>query len=189
MEKFNEIQSLWTKQVDASPPQDSDAFIKIANQKIRSIKRNHLQTIAILSATSAVLIYYYLWLFTAAISNRIVGLQLMIILLVGRVIIEIISIVQFHKIDFTTDFNKYTRQLIYFYKFRKVTHFILTPVIYLGYILGFTLMLPLFKENFSTGFYIYIVVSGFGFLIFFSYLMLTAIKQDMKNITVLKQLN
>jgi len=189
MEKFNDIQSLWTNQIDASPLQDSAAFIKVANQKIKTIKRNHVWTIVILSATIAILLYYYLWLFTPAISNQIIGLQLMIVLLIARVILEIISIIQFHKIDFTTDFNKYTQQLIYFYKFRKVTHFILTPIIYIGYIAGFTSMLPLFKENFSIAFYIYIVVSGFGFLILFSYFMLIQIKKDMKNLKVLKQLD
>jgi hypothetical protein len=50
-------------------------------------------------------------------------------------------------------------------------------------------MLPLFKENFSTGFYIYILVSGFGFLILFSYFLLKVIKKDMKNLDVLKQLD
>jgi hypothetical protein len=189
MEKFNDIQSLWTKQVDASPLQDSNAFIKIANQKIKTIKRNHVWTIVILSATIATLLYYYLWLFSPAISNRIIGLQFMILLLVARVILEIISIIQFHKIDFTTDFNNYARKLIYFYKFRKVIHFILTPIIYVGYIVGFTLMLPLFKENFSTGFYIYLLVSGFGFIIVFSYFLLKGSKQDMKNLNVLNQLD
>ena len=189
MEKFNNIRSLWTKQVDASPPNDSNTLIKVANQKIKIIKRNHVGTIVILSATIAVLVYYYLWLFNAAISNRIIGLQLMIFVLVARVILEIISIIQFYKIDFTADFKNYTKQLMLFYKLRKAIHFILTPIIYIGYIVGFASMLPLFKENFSTGFYIYILVSGFGFLILFSYFLLKVIKKDMKNLDVLKQLD
>jgi hypothetical protein len=108
---------------------------------------------------------------------------------VTRVILEIISIIQFYKIDFTADFKNYTKQLMSFYKLRKAIHFILTPIIYIGYIVGFTSMLPLFKENFSTGFYIYILVSGFGFLILFSYFLLKVIKKDMKNLDVLKQLD
>jgi hypothetical protein len=189
MEKFNDIQSLWTKQVDASPPNDSNTLIKVANQKIKIIKRNHAGTIVILSATIAVLVYYYLWLFNVAISNRIIGLQLMIFVLFARVILEIISIIQFYKIDFTADFKNYTKQLMSFYKLRKAIHFILTPIIYISYIVGFASMLPLFKENFSTGFYIYILVSGFGFLILFSYFLLKVIKKDMKNLDVLKQLD
>lgn len=189
MENFNDIQSLWTKQVDAPPPNDSNTLIKVANQKIKIIKRNHVGTIVILSAKIAVLVYYYLWLFNVTISNRIIGLQLMIFVLVARVILEIISIIQFYKIDFTADFKNYTKQLMSFYKLRKAIHFILTPIIYISYIVGFTSMLPLFKENFLTGFYIYILVSGFGFLILFSYFLLKVIKKDMNNLDVLKQLD
>ena len=188
MEKFNDIQSAWTKQVDATLPRESDAFIKIANQKIKTIRRNHIGTIAILSTTATVLLFYYWWIFNATISGRILGLQLMILMLIGRVILEIMSIIQFYKIDFTTDYTTYIQQLKSFYKLRKVIHFIITPIIYIVYIVGFTSMLPLFKENFSVGFYNYILISGFGFLILFSFVILKIIKQDMKNIDLLKQL-
>ncbi|WP_395077706.1 hypothetical protein [Flavobacterium sp.] len=189
MEKFEELQSIWDKQSDATPKFDSKAITIEANRNIKIIKIKHFWTIGILSVIVFILVYYYFWIFNDAIADRIIGLQLMIFVLIGRVILEIISIFQFKKIDFTATFKNYTKQLVSFYKFRKVTHFVLTPIIYLSYCFGFISLLPLFKESLSNGFYLYVLISGIGFLVFFSYFLIKGIRQDMNNLEFLKKID
>lgn len=186
MEKFEELQSIWNQQSDLIPKLNSNEIIAEANQNIKNIKKQHFWTIGILSVTAVVLLYYFFWINTDSISEQIIGLKLMIFVLIIRILLEIVSINLFKKIDFTVNLKNYTEQLLSFYKFRKVIHFVLTPIIYLTYCFGFITLLPLFKANLSSGFYLYILVSGIGFLIVFSYFLIKAIKQDLSNLNFLK---
>lgn len=185
MEEFEELQSLWNQQSDATPKLNSNEIRAKSNDNIRKIKRGHFWTIGILTMLIFVLGYFYLWIFNDKIANQIKGLQLMIVVIIARIILEIISIFQFSRIDFTNSFKNYTEQLTAFYKFRKVTHFIITPFIYLSYFLGFISLLPLFKENLSEGFYLYVVISGIGFLAFFSSFLFKIVRKDLDDVKFL----
>lgn len=186
MEKFEELQSIWNQQSDSVPKLNSNEIIAEANQNIKSIRAQHFWTIGILSATVIVLLYYFFWINNDSIAEQIMGLKLMIFVLIVRILVEIVSIIHFKKLDFMTNFKNHTQQLLSFYKLRKVIHFILTPIIYFTYCFGFITLLPLFKANLSAGFYLYILISGISFLIVFSYFLITAIKQDLSNLNFLK---
>ena len=163
MEEFEELQSLWNQQLDATPKLNSNEIIAKSGDNIRKIKRSHFWTIGILTTLTFILGYFYFWIFNDEIANQIKGLELMILVIIVRIILEIISIFQFSKIDFAGSFKNYTEQLLSFYKFRKITHFIITPLIYLSYFWGFISLLPLFKENLSQGFYLYVMVVELDF--------------------------
>nr|WP_315172925.1 hypothetical protein [uncultured Flavobacterium sp.] len=188
MEEFNEIKSMWNQQLEANPNRNSNDIIDESNQKAKKLKNNYYWTIGILSILVIILSYFYYSIFNSQISKQIKGLEIMIMVIIVRVILESISIFKFRKIDFTTDFTSYTKQLVLFYKFRRSIHFILTPIIYILYVYGFISLLTLFKENTSNGFYLYIQFSGFGFLFFFSFILYKIVKRDLTDLKYLKNI-
>jgi hypothetical protein len=189
MENFEDLQSLWTQQSEAAPKLNSNEIITEYHKKIKAIKREHFWTIGILSTLVLVLSYFHYWIYNSEIAKQVKGLELMGIVIIARIIVEIISVVLFKKVDFTNSFKNYTAQLVSFYKFRRVIHFVLTPIIYILYVYGFISLLPLFKETLSRGFYLYVQFSGIAFLVFFSFLMYKIIKKDLKDLDFLKNID
>lgn len=189
MEKFEELQSIWNQQSDLKPTQKSIEIIKIAQEKSRIITIKHFWTIGILSTLAFILLAYYIWIYTYNSMSFKLGLGIMIFVIVIRTILEIVSIKKFKKINFNIDLKNHTLQLKEFYTLRKTIHYILTPIIYLIYILGFIILLPQFKQNFSNGMYLYILISGFGFLIFFSFFMIREINKDINNLKFLENVS
>ncbi len=186
MENFNSIQSIWNQQPVVSPKSNSETFQTKSLHKIKTQKAKHYWTIGILSTLIILLICFYANIYKVEITSKIKGLALMIFVIVVRCSLEIICIIKFKKIDFTTSFKKHSAQLISYYKLRKTIHFFFTPVIYTLYIVGFVSLLPLFKESLSKGFYLYVLFSGFGFLTFFSFLLFKIIKRDFADLKFLQ---
>ena len=190
MEKFEELQTIWNQQSDLNPTQNSSQIIKLAEQKSKIITVKHFWTIGILSMLAFVLIAYYIWACDYESMGFIftLGLRTMILVIIIRIILEIVSVIKFKKINFNDDFKNHTLRLKKFYTLRKTIHYVLTPIIYLLYILGFTALIPQFKHSFSNGMFLYIIISGFGFLIFFSFFMIKEIKKDIVNLNFLKKI-
>jgi hypothetical protein len=188
MEKFNEIKSMWNQQLEANPNRNSNDIIDESNQKAKKLKNNYYWTIGILSILVIVLSYFYYSIFNSQISKQIKGLEIMIAVIVVRIVLESISVFKFNEIDFTTDFKSYIKQLVKFYKFRRLIHFVLTPFIYVLYVYGFVSLLPLFKETMSNWLYLYVQFSGFGFLIFFSFILYKIVKRDLADLDFLKNI-
>ena len=131
------------------------------------------------------MILFYKLIYNNEITSKVKGLELMILVIVIRIILEIVSAILFQKIDFTTSFKNHTDQLVTYFKFRKTIHFIFTPIIYLLYIVGFYLLLPLFKTNLSEGFYLYVLISGVVFLTLFSMQLFKIIRKDLNDLKYL----
>lgn len=186
MEKFKELQSIWNQQAIIQPKLDTEEIKTKSFQKIKAQKVKHFWTIGILSTLIFVLILFYKLIYNDEITSKIKGLELMIFVIVIRIILEIVSAMLFQKIDFTTSFKNHTDQLVTYFKFRKTIHFIFTPIIYLLYIVGFYLLLPLFKTNLSHGFYLYVIVSGIVFLTLFSLQLFKIIRKDLNDLNFLQ---
>ena len=186
MEKFEDLQATWELQTDVQPKLTSHEIIEKGAKQLQQIKIKHYGTIAILTLLIFALTYYYFWIYNEKITAQLNGLRVMILVIIVRIILEIISIIQFKKIDFTDSFTNYTTKLMQFYKFRKTIHFIVAPLILISYCIGFIALLPLFKENLSKGFYLYIIWSGSIFLIIFGFIMFKSSKKDIQNLKFLK---
>lgn len=185
MEKFKELQSIWNQQAVIQPKLDTEEIKTKSFQKIKAQKLKHFWTIGILSTLIFVLILFYKLIYNNEITSKVKGLELMILVIVIRIILEIVSAILFQKIDFTTSFKNHTDQLVTYFKFRKTIHFIFTPIIYLLYIVGFYLLLPLFKTNLSEGFYLYVLISGVVFLTLFSMQLFKIIRKDLNDLKYL----
>jgi hypothetical protein len=110
----------------------------------------------------------------------------MIVMLIVRIILEINSTAKLKSIKPDLSLTDYSQKVKTFYEGRKKIHLILTPIIYISYFLGFTMLLPTFKVNFSNGFYLYCLVSGYGFFFVFGYFLIRQIRKELKLIEFLK---
>lgn len=189
MTDFNNIQEIWNLQKDAKPEKNALELIAQAEKHSKTIKQNHIWTIGIISFTVLILICYFVWTKSYQFNSLTFGLSLMISMLVFRIILEINSGVKFRRITPDLSLIDYSKKVKDFYEWRKKIHVILTPIIYISYFIGFTMLLPAFKANFSDGFFIYYLVSGYGFFLIFGYFLTKQIRKELQLIEFLKGIN
>jgi hypothetical protein len=156
MTAFEELQNTWNQQRLQKAAPLPEELLQKAKQHERHIKAKHRWTIAVLSVTTIGLV----WLL--------------------RVLLEYASYRQFNRIDTGASFNEYTSEITRFYLRRKTIHYILTPVLMLAYITGFVCMLPVFKQQLSHGFYLYVLVSGTLFFIIISWMIAVQVQKEIK---------
>lgn len=186
MTAFDEIQQLWNQQPLPLAGPQPETVIKAAERKLRIIKTNHLFTMGLLTATMLVLIAYFLLYGNFTFNRFFTGLLLMIGSLLLRVVSEYVSYRKFGQIDVHADFTTYTDKVTHFYKGRIKIHYYLTPMLLLLYFTGFVILLPIFKQVFSHGFYLYIIVSGAVICLAFVWLIARQVKKEMRLLDFLK---
>lgn len=189
MTEFNNIQEIWNSQSDDKSNTTASALIAKAKEHTKTLKRNHYWTIGIISVTVFILLFYFFWTNSHQFNSLTIGLIVMIGMLLFRIILEINSSTKLKNIKPDLSLIDYSQQVKTFYEWRKKIHLILTPIIYISYFIGFTMLLPAFKANFSNGFYIYCLISGYGFFFVFGYSLIKQIKKELKLIEFLKGIN
>lgn len=189
MKTFDDLQNIWNQQTDSTTTISAHELIEKANEHTKKIKRNHIGTLCIIGLTALILIVYLIWIGINSPSLFTVGLGLMIASLLVRIVLEWTSMKQFNAIKTDLALLEYSRLAAQFYDSRKKIHYIATPIIYAVYLLGFSFLIPTFHEHFSTGFFIYLLISGYGFLIGFAFFLVKKLKQEMKILEFLKNVN
>lgn len=186
MTEFNTIQEIWNSQSDIKPKQNASDLIAKAEEQTKTLKHNHYWTIGIISVTVFILLFYFFWTNSHQFNSLTIGLSIMIVMLIVRIILEINSSAKLKSIKPDLSLTDYSQKVKTFYEGRKKIHLILTPIIYISYFIGFIMLLPTFKANFSNGFYLYCLVSGFGFFFVFGYFLIRQIRKELKLIEFLK---
>ena len=187
MTTFSDLQQVWHNQPAAKQVPLPDTVIQQAEKHIRTIQHTQRLTVLTLLVTVGVLVLYFIRYGNGGISSFTVGLSMMIGSLLVRSIIELISFRQSQKIDIMAGFQLYTERMIRFYQRRKTILLIVTPASLLLYIIGFVLLLPVFRTVFSTGFYWYLVLSGSLFFLVFSFVLVRSVKKEMQLLRFLHQ--
>lgn len=182
MTAFNDLKSQWEQQPQVEAPANGSTIII---KKISVLKKKQRIANIVLLATAIVLTVFFFYV--NAYTNALVtlALSLMIGVLLIRVILEYFSIKKLNQLDVTTNASSFKTAITSYYKKRIITHYIITPIIMSLYISGFVILLPVFKENLSKGFYTYIIVSG---LCVFIIMILGIGKQIKKELRILKQI-
>lgn len=182
MKKFEDLKFQWENQPDIETPKDG---AKLIVKRVNSIKKKQRITNIILGITTVILISFFFYI--SAYNNLIVAaaLLLMVSSLLIRMIIEYISMHKLKQINRTVGVVDFKKNLVDYYKKRINTHYVITPIIVILYIIGFLILLPFFKENLSSGFYTYILVSSVVVLIVLG---LFIRKQIQKELLILKDL-
>jgi len=183
MDEFKNLKSQWENQPSSDFPKNGAAALL---NKITFLKKKQKITNAILLLTVAVLIIFFFYV--SAYRNVLVmcSLLLMIGSVLLRVIIEMMSISKLNKINVALSRTNFKKQMISYYRKRKIIHFTVTPIIILLYCVGFILLLPDFKANLSSGLYTYIQVSSVVVLLVLGTFIAIQIQRELK---VLKNLS
>lgn len=188
MTTFDDIQDIWNQQHGPEiRPSQPESLILLAEKNTQKIKAKQSWTIAVLGASVLFFSWYSLVYVGLRFSWFHAGLTLMFFSLLLRLIVEYRSYISFRRIDIRSDFSNYTKGITGFYRDRKKIHYVVTPMMSIAYIIGFILLLPVFKKSFSTGFFWYIVISGWSFLIVYTVLVIRQIKKEMRLLEFLKE--
>ena len=190
MTAFDDIQDTWNQQgspeIRSSQP---EGLILLAEKHTQKIKVKQFWTIGILGISILIFSWYSLVYVGFRFSWFHVGIALMFSSLLLRLIVEYRSYISFRQIDIRSDFTNYTKGITEFYRNRKKIHYVVTPMLASAYITGFILLLPVFKKSFSTGFFWYIVISGWTLLILFMVILIQQIKKEMRLLDILKEVD
>ncbi len=183
MHPFDKIKEQWAHQEEVRPTEREYNAIW---QKIRGVKKKQYLTNVILGATLAVLIYFFFYIAAYNSSRAMLGLSIMIGTLLLRVLLEQWSIITLGKMNAMQQMKTFQQALVAYYQRRKRTHYLYTPILMIGYVVGFVLLLPLFKANLSSGFYTYILWSGSAVLLALSWLIAKQVAKELATLRALR---
>ncbi|MEL6392403.1 MAG: hypothetical protein AAFR97_06590 [Bacteroidota bacterium] len=178
----DELAQVWKSQKQLPSLEPPDQIIARAKKH----RRGQLISIAVMSLTVLILLSYTLYFALGSWNDFTLGLVLMIASLIFRIVLEFAYLFQVSDKMVSLDNTSYREYLKRHYKFRIRINYLVTPICFTVYVIGFIKLLPFFKQEFSSGFYTYIVVSGFA-----SFAILIGIigYSILKEIKFLKKLN
>jgi len=186
MKSFNTLEQAWQQQASKGTQRSMpDQLIQLSEEQARQLKSKFRWTIGLLSLMLFILIAYFTTYAGLNLTTFSIGLLLMIGSLTIRILLEWIGTLQFQQLDRLADFSTFLQQSNTFYRKRRLLHLFITPMLYASYITGFVLLLPVFKQEFSNGIYLYFVFSGFVSL---GVLALIIYKANRKELSVLAKL-
>jgi len=180
MNDFDTLISGWKNQPVPEPTKTSE-IIRMAKGRIRESHRKHFATLIILGITFIIVASY------AAITRGqnmmfFAGIGLMLASLIVRILIEWRSSQQLRKLnvgDFTQD---YLAGLKGFYEKRRKIQGRITLTLFIAYVVGFLLLIPLFKQTMSSGLFIYVLVSGPVILCVLAFFVWKKIREELQNL-------
>ncbi|NMH89285.1 hypothetical protein [Flavivirga algicola] len=183
MTTFENLKSQWDNQPELKTPDNGS---KMIIEKVTFLKRKQRITNFVLTITAIILLGFFFYI--AAYNNTKVSMALLLMFgaVLARIIVEKLSIRKLYKLDVTANNMTFRQKVVYYYKSRITTHYVITPILIILYITGFMILMPYFKQGLSTGFYTYIQVSGFMTLFV---LVLLIGKQIAKEMKILKGLS
>jgi len=184
MNNFEELKSNWKNQPKVEATEHG---FKELLRGIKRVKNKQKITNVILAITAIILIFFFIYISGYKNNQVILGLSLMVGVLLIRMLLEVLSIKQLGQMNALSNHSDYKNDLINYYKRRKNVHFIWTPLIILGYAVGFLILLPLFKANLSSGFYNYIIASSIVLLVVLGGFIAKQIQKEMHELRRLQQ--
>ena len=182
MNDFQHIKKQWQNHKTPLPMKNSDEIIA----KSQGINRKQRLTKIILGITVLLLIAFFFYVSAYKNTRAFWGLGLMIGSLCIRIIMEYASGLKKESFPLYQSMLAFNKQLVQYYKSRRKIHYLWTPLLFATYILGFLLLLPIFKQQLSAGFYIYIIISSIIIFIALAVLIGTQIIKELKIIKSLQ---
>lgn len=178
----DKLTQLWNQNKDNSTIANPETIIKKAKKQ----RNGQFIAIAVMSLTVLILLTYSIYNINNQWNDFALGLVLMISSLSFRIILEFVSLYQKESQLISLDSISFIKYLKRHYKIRLAVNYIITPICFTIYIIGFTKLLPYFKQEFSEGFYTYILISG---IVSLFVLAVIIVKDILKENNFLKKLN
>ena len=151
-----ELNKIWQSQSSMGQIERPEKIIQMARTK----REKQLLTIIILSATLLILLTYAWNYLTLKWNNFNIGLVIMITSIALRTLIEIIYVKQKQRKMLSLNQKAFKEYLEEYYRRRMILNYSVTPICFISYIIGFSMLLPYFKETLQPGFYHYVLISG-----------------------------
>lgn len=184
METYKDLKDNW-KKTESNLPETEDVIEEI-QKKIGQLRKGQKMTNVILAISTMIVIAYLIYVFQFGRTALNVGLLVMITTLVIRLFIEIRDRRKLRNLNPLLTRGEFKGSLQAFYKWRGVLHKVITPILFVCYIYGFTLLLPTFKAIFSKGFYTYLLVSGFGSLLIIAIIIIRQARRELEELKSLE---
>ena len=184
MNNFEKLQSNWNNQPEIQATEKG--FQNLLNG-LRRVKNKQRITNLVLGSTISILIGFFFYIAGYNSQQVVLGISIMIGSLIIRIVLEVLSIRSLNKMNRLSQQTDFRSDLIAYYTKRKFVHFLWTPITIGCYVVGFLILLPLFKATLSAGFYTYIVVSSIVLLVFFSVYIAKQIHNEIKELKRLQQ--
>ena len=172
--KNDKLSQIWNSQTFDSLIEHPDYIIK----KAKSQRNGRFISIAVMSTTLLVLLIYAAFYVGNNWNSFTLGIVLMISSLAFRIILGFISLYRKESQLISLDNQAFKKYLKRYYKIRLKINYIITPICFITYILGFIMLLPYFKQMFSKGFYTYILISGFISLLAIAVIIINTIRKE-----------
>ncbi|WP_350284140.1 hypothetical protein [uncultured Croceitalea sp.] len=185
MVDFNALQSQWKNQKNLEPGDDD---YELVTKRLKQLRQDQWITKLVLFGTLVVLAFFFIYVSAFKNSTMTIGLSLMMGSLALRILIEFYSTKKLKSIGTFVSVHVFKAKLVNYYKARTKTHYVVSPLIVMAYIAGFMMMLPLFKMNLSPGFYLYIVISAIVVLLVLGAFILKKVRQELRDLKTLQQL-
>lgn len=182
MKTFENLKTEWANQPEHELSNDGP---KKVEERTTFIKRKQRSTNIILLITTAVLVFFFIYISAYKENQVMFALLMMIGSLLVRIFVEFFSIKKLNKMNITLSANDFQQKLLDYYEGRKNAHFILTPLVLCAYAIGFIMLLPFFKVELSSGFYLYIIISSIVCALVIG---MVIIKNIRKELQILKEL-
>jgi hypothetical protein len=151
MNNYRELSNQWEKQ-------STSQNLKPTN--FQPLKRGNRVTIAVLSVTVLILLAYAVYVFNPELLIFDLGLLIMIGSVSTRIILEILSLLQSHRLKPENSMSAYHSQLHKYHAQRLSVHRVWTPVLLTMYWTGFVLLIPTFHEYLTNFMFNYVCISS-----------------------------
>ena len=182
MKEFEQIKEKWRNQTKLNAPVDG---VEKIIEKTEYLKKGYRITNMVLVATVLILIIFFFYVKAYLATTASLGLGLMIGGLILRILLEYLNLKRLQTIKYDLSFKSFEQKMKAYYNTRIKTHYYITPIVVILYVLGFLILMPFFKEALSEGFYIYTQISSIVILVFGVYFIY---KEIQKELYILKNL-
>lgn len=184
MKDFQNIKNQWGMRQTIGLPENGAAEII---KKGKAINRGQIIAQLVLAITSIVLIGFFFYISAYKNSTVSFGLLLMIGSLLFRILVEFAFTFRTRKFHPGESFKDFNGKLQGYYKSRLYINYLVTPVLFVSYIIGFIVLLPSFRENLSLGFYHYVFYSSWVIFAFLAVLIFVQVRKELRLIRELKR--
>lgn len=178
----NHLENIWMQKSEKAPAFSSKQII----EKATAHRRNQNIGIVVLIITVAIVTAYGIWQFPQKFNTFTAGLLLMVVPLIVRIGIELNSKLTKATKLVQLDTRSYKSYLTKHFAWRKVVHLVITPICFTLYIVGLCMLFPYFKNEFSQGFYIYLIVSAVISLAVVAIVIIKQVRKELSFLTTLQ---
>lgn len=177
MNEYNKIRSSWKERNIPLPPEHG---MERVYQKASLIKRKQRISQIVLSVVVLILVGYFFYISAYNDGQVTWGLFLMIGSLTVRIVIEFFYKLKISHFKLAQNVNAFGKELKNYYRSRLWIHLVVTPSLFILYVIGFIMLLPAFKNTLSSGFFTYVIISSIVILMALGIFIAVQIKKEIQ---------